>query len=393
MFYVYIYKDTFSILWHNDIESLSRSADTGQAIMGKPYLRDHFRMPFKDWDLTGAFPDDEAYLLVYNKAGETVRRGLTDKDEKGAFATEADGPHSSGIFASSAIDLINQHDSELPFFMYLAFHAPHDPRQAPEAYRALYPPESIELPPSYLPQHPFDNGEMTIRDELLAPWPRTPEIVRRELANYYAIISHMDSQIGRVLDALDASGKGENTIIVFAGDSGLGVGNHGLIGKQNLYDEDGIHVPLVFAGKLNGGGMRLPAFSYIHDVFPTLCDLAGVEVPESVTGMSLAPLIRGEAVQVRESTYHAYKDLIRAYRKGDFKLIEHFQVADKKGKVTGSRVTQLFNVTEDPWETTDLSFLSEYREQVELMLDEMQDVATQLGDRRLKLMVDQGDPQ
>jgi arylsulfatase A-like enzyme len=116
--------------------------------------------------------------------------------------------------------------------MYLAFHAPHDPRQAPEAYRALYPPESIKLPPSYLPQHPFDNGEMTIRDERLPPWPRTPAIARQELADYYAIITHLDTQIGRVLAALEQSGQADNTIIVFAGDSGLGVGNHGLMGKQ-----------------------------------------------------------------------------------------------------------------------------------------------------------------
>ncbi|HKL20284.1 MAG TPA: sulfatase-like hydrolase/transferase, partial [Tichowtungia sp.] len=351
-----------------------------KAVMGFAYLRDHFRMPLFDWDPSGQYSKESAYLLTYDDEGKVIRRSITDEDKKEPSGTEADGPHSSEIFADGAIDLIKTHDSDHPFFMYLAFHAPHDPRQAPEAYRQLYPLESIELTPSYLPQHPFDNGEMTIRDEALAPWPRTPEIARQHLAAYYAIITHLDAQIGRVLAALESSGKADNTIIVFAGDSGLAVGNHGLMGKQNLYDEDGIHVPLVFAGKLKGGGKRIPAFSYLHDVFPTLCQLADVETPESVSGKSLVPLIRGEADQVRESTYHAYRNLMRAYRKGDFKLIEYFKGADRKGVVQGSRVTQLFNVKEDPWEMTDLSFLPEYRELVKQMQNGMKLEAKKLGD-------------
>ena len=74
------------------------------------------------------------------------------------------------------------------------------------------------------------------RDEELAPWPRTPEIVRQHLADYYAAIEFLDAQIGRILDALKASNQYENTLIVFTADHGLAIGSHGLFGKQNLYD-------------------------------------------------------------------------------------------------------------------------------------------------------------
>ena len=99
-----------------------------------------------------------------------------------------------------------------------------------------------------MPQHPFDNGHIVLRDELLADWPRTPEIAKKHLSDYYAIITHLDAQIGRVISALKERGSYENTLIVMAGDSGLGVGNHGLLGKQNIYDEDGVHVPFIISG-------------------------------------------------------------------------------------------------------------------------------------------------
>lgn len=365
--------------WHNDRQALARFADDGRAVRAFAYLKDHFRMPIYDWDPSGAYPSENAYLPFYDEAGQVARRPLNDQDQPGPTGTEKDGPHSSELIAEGAIDLIQQHNSETPFFMYLAFHAPHDPRQSPEAYRQLYPPESIKLPPSYLPQHPFDNGDMAIRDEKLAPWPRTPEIVRQELADYYAIITHMDAEIGRVLDALEASALADNTIIVFAGDSGLAVGNHGLMGKQSLYDDSGIHVPLIFSGAIKGEGKRIPALSYLHDVFPTLCELVGIEIPESVTGLSLAPVMDGKHSQVRDHTYHAYKQLMRAYRKGDFKLIEYFPAPDR-GVVRGSRVTQLFHLAEDPWETTDVSFYPDHQKRLKELQAEMQAVAKEVGD-------------
>ena len=240
-------------------------------------------------------------------------------------------------------------------------------------FKDMYPEKKVKLTPSYLPQHPFDNGHMVLRDEALAPWPRTKEVAQKELSDYYAIISHVDQQIGRVIESLKKSGQYENTIIVLSGDSGLAVGNHGLMGKQSVYDEDGIHVPLIVSGKIKGQGKRFDALSYIHDIFPTICDLAAIKKPTSITGKSLKPIIDGNKKQVREYTYHAYRQHQRAYRKGDYKLIEFVRAPDfktKKDKVpfkSGSKVTLLFNYKKDPWETTNLAFLPEYKEVLEQM--------------------------
>ncbi|MFY0607682.1 MAG: sulfatase-like hydrolase/transferase [Cyclobacteriaceae bacterium] len=372
--------------WHQDTQSLARGFDTGGLIMGKPvYLVDHFRMPFSEWNSQGSYPKKNAFLLKWDENGDVVRKSIGPDDKRGPFGTEENGPHTSEVIADGAISFLEAFKKDNPFFMYVAFHAPHDPRQAPKAYKAMYPEKEVELPPSYLPQHPFEKADLLVRDEALAVWPRTPEVSKKELSDYYAIITHLDDQIGRVIKALKEKGMYENTIIVLAGDSGLAVGNHGLMGKQNIYDEDGIHVPFIISGGLiKDKGRRLDPLSYTHDIYPTICDLAGVEVPASVKGKSLLPVIDGEKSQVRDYTYHAYKQYERAIRVGNYKLIEYVRAKEENrtGEVSevGSRVTQLFNLANDPWEIHDLSWYEEYDETVKELRRELRVRASEEGD-------------
>ncbi|CAZ97768.1 sulfatase-like hydrolase/transferase [Zobellia galactanivorans] len=372
--------------WHQDNASLARSFDSGDRLMSRGlYLIDHFRMPLWDWKKDGDYKFEDGYLLEYDKNGKVVRRPISKEDKRGPTGTKKNGPHTSEIYAESASEYIKGYKKKNPFFMYLAFHAPHDPRQAPQEYKDMYPVEDIVLPPSYMAQHPFDNGDMFLRDEELAVWPRTPEVAKQELSDYYAIITHLDAQIGKVIASLKESGAYKNTLIVFAGDSGLAVGNHGLMGKQNIYDEDGVHIPLIFSGNLiKDKGSKRDALAYNFDIFPTICAFIGVDIPSSVTGKSLLPVINKEKASVRDYTYHAYKQFQRAYRKGDYKLIEYVRAKnyDKKNgeTVKGSRVTQLFNIKNDPWEVYDLSFFPEYADQVKTMRKEMKEKAKELGD-------------
>ncbi|CDF79847.1 choline-sulfatase [Formosa agariphila KMM 3901] len=374
--------------WHQDSESLKRSFTTGDKIMGKGvYLEDHFRMPYYDWDKAGAFKKQDAYLLVYDDQGEIIKKSISKEAKRGPTGTENNGPHTSEVFATEAAKYFKNYNSEKPFLMYLAFHAPHDPRQAPQAYKDMYDVKDIQLTPSYMSQHPFDNGHMFLRDEKLAPWPRTPEVAKQQLADYYAIITHLDAQIGKVIAALKASGQYENTLIVFSGDSGLAVGNHGLMGKQNIYDEDGIHVPLIFSGNLiKNKGDRYDAYAYIHDIFPTISQFTNVPIPSSVSGKSLLPILNNEVNNVRDYTYHAYRQFQRAYRKDDYKLIEYVRANDvskTEGNFkVGSKVTQLFNIKTDPWETQDLSFFPEHKSRLNQMRKEMKEKATVLGDNK-----------
>lgn len=376
--------------WHQELPDLARSFHTGDKVCGKPvYLTDQFRMPYSDWDASGEYKKDNVYLLEYDSKGNVKRRPITKEDKRGPTANEKVGPHVSEVLADASISFISNYDSKKPFFHYLAFPTPHDPRQAPEQYKNMYPEHNIKLPPSYMPQHPFDNGHIYLRDELLAEWPRTKNIAKKHLSDYYAIITHLDAQIGRVIAALKEKGLYENTIVILAGDSGLAVGNHGLLGKQNIYDEDGVHIPFIISGGLIkevNRGRREDTFCYNFDILPTICDMVGIEAPKSSTGKSLVPVINRDKEDVRDYTYHAYRQHQRAYRKGEYKLIEYVRTPVAKdyarqAHIAGSRVTQLFNISKDPWETFNLADFPEYELTVSNLRAEMKEKATELGDK------------
>lgn len=250
--------------------------------------------------------------------------------------------------ADAAVEFLGSRPKDRPFFMYLAFGNPHDPRVVIDEDRRRYDEATMPLPPNFLPEHPFDNGELKIRDEALCPWPRTPAMIRKELTDYYGVITHMDRQIGRILDALKAAGEFENTLIVFSSDHGLAMGSHGLLGKQNVY-EAGMKAPLIFAGPGIPRG-ESQAFAYLHDIFPTVCHIAGLDVPGGLDGRSLAPVISGKQAAVRDRVFLAYRDVQRSIRVGDWKLI-HYPKIDR---------IQLFDLKSDPHEVRDLSPLPEH---------------------------------
>jgi len=233
-----------------------------------------------------AKPDGRTMPEILNGAGyETYYFGkkgntaplIEAKFEHSRSLANNDLEHVGGepgkYIVDAAIAFLKSRNSGRPLFMQLAWPNPHDPRTAAEKYMAMYDREKIPLPQNYMPQHPFDNGEMAVRDERLAPWPRTESEIRRHLHEYYATITGLDFHIGRLLEVVREIGMAENTIIVFASDNGLSVGSHGLMGKQNVY-EPGLKVPLIFSGP----GIRkgeTAALAYLLDLFPTFCDLAG----------------------------------------------------------------------------------------------------------------------
>lgn len=271
--------------------------------------------------------------------------------------------------ADAAVTFLEKgRDPKRPFLMYLAFGNPHDPRVVTPEYRARYDDAAIPLPRDFLPLHPFNNGELTIRDEALAPWPRTPEIVRRHLADYYGVITYLDMQIGRVLEALRASGQAENTLIVFSSDHGLALGSHGLFGKQNLY-EAGMKVPLIFSGLGIKPG-RTAALVTLFDLFPTLCDLADVSTPAGLDGKSFADVVRGKADRARETVFFAYRDVQRGVRDGDWKLLRYPRI----------NRSQLFDLKTDPDELHDLAASPEAAERLAGLTDLLKREQAAYGD-------------
>ncbi|MFM7128307.1 MAG: sulfatase-like hydrolase/transferase, partial [bacterium] len=149
--------------------------------------------------------------------------------------------------ADEAIAFLNSRDKTRPFFMYLAFGNPHDPRVADKKYLDQIDTSKIQLPANFLPEHPFDNGELKVRDEMLAPHPRPVDVMKKQWHEYYATQLGLDFHLGRIIDQLKANGQLENTLIVFSADQGIAMGSHGLLGKQNLYDHS-MKSPLILAG-------------------------------------------------------------------------------------------------------------------------------------------------
>lgn len=268
---------------------------------------------------------------------------------------------SSERHADAAIDFLTHRKSDRPFYIYLAPPVPHDPRVAAPEFHQMYDPAKVPLPAAFLPLHPFDNGEQLVRDELLAPFPRTPEDTRQQLADYYACVTGLDYHVGRIFEHLRKSGEWEHTIVIFTGDNGLSLGEHGLFGKQNLYEFGGMHVPFVIAGPGIPHG-RTDALVYLMDLFPTFAELAGATTPPDIDGRSLIPIIKGKQSKVRDVLYTAYRDCQRSVRDERWKLIRYPQV----------NRTQLFDLLTDPHELADLSAKPEQSAKVTEMLAKLQ---------------------
>ncbi len=338
--------------WHNGTGSYARSFSHGAEIFFGG-MDDHWNVPACDFDPSGRYDNSRPFIRD-PFAGDAVEHRRVDHIRAGV--------HSTDLFTGAACDFLGRHDPRHPFFAYISFMAPHDPRTMPEKYRAMYDPATISLPPNFQPEHPIDTGALRIRDELLAAFPRDPREIRRHLADYYAMISHLDDAIGRILQGLAETGTLDNTLIVFAGDNGLALGQHGLMGKQSLYDHS-LRVPLIFAGPGVAQGRQTDDLVYLLDIFPTLCDLLGLPVPASVQGRSLAGALRVDAPRAvgREALHLAYCDTIRGVTTGRHKLIEY-----------ACGETQLFDLHDDPWECRNLaqspghsSLLQELRNRLE----------------------------
>ncbi|MGG1553977.1 sulfatase-like hydrolase/transferase [Paenibacillus ferrarius] len=343
--------------WHNGGRAFNRSFQDGaELFMGG--MEDHWNVPAFRYDPSGAYDKTQPFIRdpMYTKR---VEQRWCDHVHAGV--------HSTDLFSGTAVDWLRRCDSEQPFFLYVSYMAPHDPRSMPHKYRQMYDVSALTLPKNFAPEHCFDYGVRDIRDERLAPYPRTEADIREQLADYYAMITHLDDRLGDVLETLREIGQEDNTIVVFAGDNGLAVGQHGLMGKQSCY-EHSVRVPLVFAGPGVPRGTQRDDYVYLSDIFPTLCELSGLPVPTSVEGVSLAPLFFGSAVKDsqsaedghpdysgrgqhhlsilhgRERIFLAYADLVRAVKERHYKLIVYQDPS----------ASQLFDLRKDPMECQNL---------------------------------------
>ncbi|SHJ77057.1 Arylsulfatase A [Reichenbachiella agariperforans] len=326
---------------------------------------------------------------IFNRAGyktmRTCKKGNSYPGANRQFAvvkdaTKRGGTEESGSawHAQQVLDYLGERETageDDPFMIYFGFSHPHDTRNGTPELLAKYgatnhkdketiPAANPKQPPlqdNYLPAHPFFHGHPELRDEerVSGVWKRRDEnTIRNELGREYACSENIDSQMAKVLARLEQMGELDNTYIIYTSDHGMAIGRHGLQGKQNLYEHTW-RVPFIVSGPGIQPGQRAEGNIYLLDVLPTLCDLAGIDIPETVEGVSFKPVLMGQKETVREVQYGVYcggtKPGMRSVRQGDWKLIKYDVM---EGVV---RETQLFNLAENPNE-----YLPEHGKEAEM---------------------------
>lgn len=311
---------------------------------------------------------------------ETYNRPLSKEDNnwlpwdesKGGYWSG--GTHWSETLANVTVEYIEKNkDSQKPLFMFCAFNAPHDPRQSPKEYIEMYPVDKIKIPKNFLPEHPYCeemNSGRNLRDEKLAPFPRTKYAIQKNRQEYYALITHLDDQIGKILKALNESGRANNTLIVFAADNGLALGSHGLMGKQSMY-EHSMKIPLVFSGCGLPKGEKRTQLIYLQDLVPTIYELVGIKIPKGMDFVSQLDVLQNKKANgKREMLYGAYMDTQRMVRDERFKLV----------LIPRAQKAYLFDLKKDPLEMNDLYGKKKYDKDIKRLAAKYIQLSRESGD-------------
>ncbi len=321
--------------WHNDTPGFERSFTTGERVfLGG--MNSHFHSPLH-------------------------------RIENGALTHDCGmSGHSTDVFTAAGERFLASRDpdDDQPFFLYIAYQAPHDPRLTHYRWHRQFQVEDLPLPPSFASQHdpllPGWNG----RDEMLAEYPRGEDEIRWHHANYLAITAHLDEGIGRLHRLLHEQGFDDDTLVVHTADHGLTCGRHGLTGKQNLYDES-VRVPLMMAGPGVEAGCDDDRLCYQQDLFPTLLGAAGVEAPTDFERLD-------DVSSARDAVSFAFEYWARGIRKNRYKLVDM--------RLPDQRVLQLFDLEQDPYELNNLAEVSEHAARRETLQAELAQARRAVGD-------------
>ena len=223
----------------------------------------------------------------------------------------SDNQLADGMIAENAVKLMREFKDQ-PFFLAVGFYNPHLPFVAPKKYWDLYDHDSIELAdnpyaPKGAPEYAMTTwGELRKYHGIPAKGPLSDEQARSMIHGYYAAISYVDAQIGRLLDELDRLGLAEKTIIVFWGDHGWKLGEHGGWCKHTNFELDA-HAPMIVSSpNQKAAGGKTKALVEFVDIYPTLCDLADLPIPEALEGLSATPLLDAPNLPWKTAAFSQY---------------------------------------------------------------------------------------
>tara|TARA_B100000963_G_scaffold251720_1_gene220523 strand:+ start:183 stop:1655 length:1473 start_codon:yes stop_codon:yes gene_type:complete len=273
-----------------------------------------------------------------------------------------DEEQTDGIVATESIRLLRQYAAaEEPFFLAVGFYKPHTPYVAPKKYFDLYDLSEITVP--RIPEDYLDTLPEPARKSVTAFKPQIDlpeEMARKAIHAYYATISFVDAQIGRVMDALEDLGLKEDTIVLFSSDHGYHMGEHGHYQKNTLFD-DADRVPLIISAPgVAQSGRRAQGFAEMIDFYRTLSDLVGLpSPPDYVKGISLKPVLRDVSNTVRSN---AFTQLINGYtlRTDNFRITQW--------KIDDPDNLELYDLRRDPEEMRNVARNPEYEQEIENLL-------------------------
>lgn len=298
------------------------------------------------------------YQLPENQRLHTERQ----KDQSGGrrrgpayeSADVDDEAYSDGVIARRAVrDLKRLSERDEPFFLAVGFLKPHLPFIAPKRYWDLYDENDIDLPENYHPPEDaprealHTSGELRAYAGIPAKGPVDDETARKLIHGYYACVSYTDAQIGKLLDALDELELTENTVVVLWGDHGWNLGEHTLWCKHCCF-ETSMHVPLIVRAPGFAGGQRAPGLTEFIDIYPTLCELAGLELPQHLEGQSFVPLLRTPDQQWKTAA-------VGRFRQGDTIRTDHYRFTEYTVAHRKFLARMLYDHRSDPGENRNVA--------------------------------------
>lgn len=313
------------------------------------------------WSVPHFRPQAPQYLKPENAAPDTPEAKA--KELRGAATESSDVPddaYPDGQIALEAVRRIEAAGTKSePFFLAVGFLKPHLPFVAPQKYWDLHDPAALPMPgrdtppdgaPEYAPQ--FGGELRRYKDMPAGKAPLGDELTRHLIHGYYAATSYMDACAGLVLDALEANGFAETTLVVLWGDHGWHLGDHGMWCKHTNY-EQAARIPLLVAAP-GGTGSSSKALVETVDLYPTLATLAGLPVPDGLEGKSFAALLQNPSAPHRDHAIHVYprNDLMgRAIRTDRYRLVEWRKI----GADAATAAYELYDYESDPGETKNLA--------------------------------------
>lgn len=309
------------------------------------------------------------YALKENNATPTREGALFENKNpanlpKGAAYESADvddSTYGDGKIADEAVKrlLAAKEKPDQPFFIAVGFVKPHLPFCAPKKYWDLYDPQKLPLaevtkPPMNAPDYaPQFGGELRNYKDMPAKGEVPADVQRTLIHGYYAATSYMDAQLGRVLKTLDETGLAKNTIIVFWGDHGWHLGDHGMWCKHTNY-EQAARIPLLVIAPGLAKSAATQSLAESVDIYPTLCELAGLPVPKDLDGRSFASTVKNPQAATKEAIVHVYprgNRLGRAVRTERYRLVEWKAI----GAAPESAELELYDYEKDPLETINIA--------------------------------------